>query len=258
LTQNRIAEHETAGAGSSAAARRFDARRWLLIFLGFNAVALCFILQQVATRMARGAQIEWQPAVGELAYWYVWLPMLPLVFWTARTRRFEPGQRLRATLAHVAVGLFCGVIHAWVYLRIVGIIEPLPPGVENRGAFLFYLLTAFWKYFVFVGIYYAFLYYRRSRDNQLRAAQLESHLAQARLGALRSQLHPHFLFNTMSMRRTAFSLAWAICCASRWRVRTSRRSPSHASSRCSGPTATSSRPVSAIASTCSSMSMTMR
>jgi hypothetical protein len=40
-------------------------------------------------------------------------------------------------------------------------------------------------------------YYQRSRQEELRAAQLESQLASARLQTLKSQLQPHFLFNTM-------------------------------------------------------------
>jgi two-component system LytT family sensor kinase len=43
----------------------------------------------------------------------------------------------------------------------------------------------------------AISYYQRSRQGELRAAQLESQLATARLQTLKSQLQPHFLFNTM-------------------------------------------------------------
>jgi LytS/YehU family sensor histidine kinase len=39
---------------------------------------------------------------------------------------------------------------------------------------------------------------RRARAAELRSARLEAHLAEARLGALRTQLHPHFLFNTLN------------------------------------------------------------
>jgi len=38
---------------------------------------------------------------------------------------------------------------------------------------------------------------RTLRDREIRAAQLEGRLAKARLQALKSQLQPHFLFNTM-------------------------------------------------------------
>jgi len=55
-----------------------------------------------------------------------------------------------------------------------------------------------------IGIYmlialsrYAFSYYRRYRQSQLRTFQLEAQLSQAQLQALKMQLHPHFLFNTL-------------------------------------------------------------
>jgi LytS/YehU family sensor histidine kinase len=39
--------------------------------------------------------------------------------------------------------------------------------------------------------------YRRARERDLRASQLEARLAEARLNALKMQLHPHFLFNAL-------------------------------------------------------------
>jgi two-component system LytT family sensor kinase len=44
---------------------------------------------------------------------------------------------------------------------------------------------------------HALSYYRRFRERELRAAQLEGQLAKAHLQTLKSQLQPHFLFNTM-------------------------------------------------------------
>ncbi|HZB44051.1 MAG TPA: histidine kinase, partial [Pyrinomonadaceae bacterium] len=40
-------------------------------------------------------------------------------------------------------------------------------------------------------------YYRRYREGELRAVQLQAQLSQAQLQALKMQLHPHFLFNTL-------------------------------------------------------------
>ncbi|MES2305583.1 MAG: histidine kinase [Gemmatimonadota bacterium] len=40
--------------------------------------------------------------------------------------------------------------------------------------------------------------YSQARDRERRAAQLRADLAQSRLQALRGQLHPHFLFNTLN------------------------------------------------------------
>jgi LytS/YehU family sensor histidine kinase len=40
-------------------------------------------------------------------------------------------------------------------------------------------------------------YYRKFKDRELRATQLEARLAEAQLQVLRMQLQPHFLFNTL-------------------------------------------------------------
>jgi LytS/YehU family sensor histidine kinase len=45
---------------------------------------------------------------------------------------------------------------------------------------------------------YAMDFYRRLRERELIASRLQSQLDQAQLGALRMQLQPHFLFNTLN------------------------------------------------------------
>jgi len=49
-----------------------------------------------------------------------------------------------------------------------------------------------------IGVCYAFDYYRKYREREFLASQLEAQLAQAQLDSLRTQLHPHFLFNTLN------------------------------------------------------------
>lgn len=53
-------------------------------------------------------------------------------------------------------------------------------------------------YWIIVTIVNALAWYRRSKDRERHTAELESRLAQAKLQALRMQLHPHFLFNTLN------------------------------------------------------------
>ena len=52
-------------------------------------------------------------------------------------------------------------------------------------------------YWVIVAVSFAFDYYRKYRERELRPPELEKQLAQARLQALQMQLNPHFLFNTL-------------------------------------------------------------
>jgi sensor histidine kinase YesM len=52
-------------------------------------------------------------------------------------------------------------------------------------------------YFAVLGVTYSVDYRRRLQAREVRAAQLEASLATARLDALKMQLQPHFLFNTL-------------------------------------------------------------
>ena len=53
-------------------------------------------------------------------------------------------------------------------------------------------------YWIIVSIVHTLTWYRRSQERERSALQLEARLADARLEALRMQLHPHFLFNTLN------------------------------------------------------------
>jgi LytS/YehU family sensor histidine kinase len=53
-------------------------------------------------------------------------------------------------------------------------------------------------YLTLTSLCHAVVYFRRSQQRDRRALELETQLGQARLQALRMQLHPHFLFNTLN------------------------------------------------------------
>jgi len=53
-------------------------------------------------------------------------------------------------------------------------------------------------YWVIVGAWQAYQYYRRYLSSELRRERLERQFSEARLNALRMQLDPHFLFNALN------------------------------------------------------------
>ncbi|MCI0569830.1 MAG: histidine kinase, partial [Myxococcaceae bacterium] len=53
-------------------------------------------------------------------------------------------------------------------------------------------------YGVILAVGYALEYHRRFREGELAQANLQAQLAHAQLDALKMQLHPHFLFNTLN------------------------------------------------------------
>ncbi len=53
-------------------------------------------------------------------------------------------------------------------------------------------------YWIVVSLVHTLSFYQRSEERERKALELEARLADAKLQALRMQLHPHFLFNTLN------------------------------------------------------------
>jgi len=73
---------------------------------------------------------------------------------------------------------------------------PHPPKLP--GLALWPTLMDLLAYGAIAGLAHSVHFYRRFREREHQALFLESNLAQARLGALRAQLQPHFLFNSLN------------------------------------------------------------
>jgi hypothetical protein len=184
--------------------------RQLLRWVGIWSVAcLIFVSQNALRYIMRGQPVDWFSALwAEALYWVPWLVMTPVLIATARRKPLGSGAPRSNIAWHLAVMVVFSVIQvvgsdALQYAALVrhGAFtgtNPLPDPIGvYRRSFPALLITAWWKYWVFMGLYYAFDYHRRFREREVAAAQLETQLATAHLQALRMQLHPHFLFNAL-------------------------------------------------------------
>ena len=134
--------------------------------------------------------------------WYYWaLVTLPVIRHAAR--RSVP-RTVRAVLGYLvrglAIGAICGVLAGLTDFAFENnyaerrhtVIEM----VVSRGVFWAVFGLVIHSVLSAVGL--AISTQRRLHENEINAAQLQAQLADAQLNALRAQLEPHFLFNTLN------------------------------------------------------------
>lgn len=139
-----------------------------------------------------------------LFYWWFWLFAIPAIIWLAKKFNFRRGTVFTSSFAHTFSAISIIVIHqlytsAWCnYIFGARLYLPIFKKLIWRILNLEWIFVDFVVYCLFVIGYFALEYQRKSSENEVKISQLETRLAQAQLQALKMQVHPHFLFNTMN------------------------------------------------------------
>jgi two-component system LytT family sensor kinase len=182
---------------------------WLRVVLGFcvwTLLGLSFALGTYLGSRQEGVYISWSRIVsGYLADFYLWGMLSPLIFMMAR--RYELRARFpRNLLIHIGLSIALSVVVlsaasplVWYFGYVNLTRNPTLAILWRNNAFSIYYfhqgLTIYWTTLV---VAHALQYYRGQRASEKRTAQLAAQLAQAQLQALKMQIHPHFLFNTLN------------------------------------------------------------
>jgi two-component system, LytTR family, sensor kinase len=166
----------------------------LAVLLGFLEAA-----QSYLRAVMQGRAFSWgQGLLDAIPAWTVLALLTPLVVALAHYVRLDRGRRVIAILIHLAGAAAFSLVHQsaaalLLVWRFDGRFTLYLPKM-----FTAYLAMDFVIYSAIVGAYYALDYRRQLRQREMAASQLQASLSQARLQALRAQLNPHFLFNTLN------------------------------------------------------------
>ena len=130
--------------------------------------------------------------------WAIWIPVTPVIVSHAEVT----GTRARWLARHLAGALAMAAAFGVVAGVLMDLIRHAddPPGVVGE-IWMGIVDSAPLQPLIYAGVLatgVALDAARRRRDAELGRAQLETQLAHAQLSALRAQLQPHFLFNTLS------------------------------------------------------------
>jgi two-component system, LytTR family, sensor kinase len=176
-----------------------------LLFVGWTIVGLTFAAVSYTAAVIENREF----AVGDalrlnLIQFYLWGAFSPLLFWLSRrfTVEFRPVS-LRNLLLHFAALLLFAGIHQTIHLALFW---SLTPRVRQRFPSIIDCYHAYFGYGFYIDLIicilimiavHALLYYQGFRASESQQSALKAQLAEAQLRALKMQLHPHFLFNTL-------------------------------------------------------------
>jgi signal transduction histidine kinase len=182
---------------------------WIRLSFGFvvwTLLGASFALSAYLNAVRDNASVSFRRTLsGYLADFWLWGMLSPLIFRLAI--RYELRKRFPWNLfIHLAISIVLALIVlsaasplTW-YFGYVNLIRNPTLFIlwRNNALSIYYFhqgLTIYWTTLV---VAHALHYYKGLREQEARASNLSTQLAQAQLQALRMQIHPHFLFNTLN------------------------------------------------------------
>lgn len=175
-------------------------RTWLIISSAWLAPALLAVMKEYVRALIGGGEA---PDVRLLLFeggdWLIYGLLTPFVLLLARRYPLTRDRLARRLPIHLTASI--GLCAAWAlagWLLSFALLGAGPYGGSLLDWFLTSLPFGVAVYFAVLGVEHALFYFVAARERETLAARLEAQLAEARMGALRMQLQPHFLLNSLN------------------------------------------------------------
>ncbi len=177
---------------------RFLLRRpWLLMSAACLVPAVLDVLQSyVQGRIDPQNAASWRWMLWSAFEWIILGALIPITFFLGRRYPLKAPHLGKHIAIHLAGAMILCVGWSGIGLLVGVLLHTIPATVSS-----WMLRTIPWSvfmYFTTLGCVHALSYFAEVRERESQAAKLAAQVAEARLTALRAQINPHFLFNSLN------------------------------------------------------------
>ncbi len=173
-------------------------RQGLLIFGIYTLLVLITIFQQYSSAARFSRPYVWATALVLVAVpGYTWALLTPVIAYFGRLLPITRRKIFRNLTLHLGFATALAILHRIIFIVFQYFFAPETIRFPTDNTllltmlFLTYIFEGIFSYISIATIYQAYWHFREAQDREFR-------LQQAELQALKTQLHPHFLFNTLN------------------------------------------------------------
>jgi two-component system, LytTR family, sensor kinase len=179
---------------------RLSGRELAIVFIFWTSLATLSVVNQLLDPRGYGFRLVSPAGPIAMTYleWWMWAAFTPFIFSLSSRLSIERSRWVWRIPVLVAIGCVVALVISLILGFVRTEIFEVPRFTRRIDFGRFRFVNQLLVYFAVLAAGYAREYFLRDQERQREAIALHAQLADARLDALRAQINPHFLFNTLN------------------------------------------------------------